>query len=39
MSYGYQFWGPTRNQHIKDVISFEKKAVRIINISGKYTAR
>ena len=36
--YGCQFWGQTRNQNISDVVKLEKKAMRIINFSDKYTS-
>ena len=32
-----QIWGQTRNQHL-DVVKLQKKAVRIINFSDKYTS-
>ena len=38
MIYICQIWGQTRNQNISDVVKLQKKAVRIINFSGKYTS-
>ena len=38
MRYICQIWGQTRNQNISDVVKLQKKAVRIINFSGKYTS-
>ena len=38
MRYGCQIWGQTRNQHVSDVVKLQKKAVRIINFSDKYTS-
>ena len=38
MRYGCQIWGQTRNQNISDVVKLQKKAVRIINFSDKYTS-
>ena len=35
---GCQIWGQTRNQHVNDVVKGQKKAVRIINFSDKYTS-
>ena len=37
MRYGCQIWGQSRNQHISHV-KLQKKAVRIINFSDKYTS-
>ena len=37
MRHCYQIWGQTRNQHV-DVVKLQKKAVRIINFSDKYTS-
>ena len=39
MRYGCQIWGQTRNQHVSDVVKLQKKAVRIINCSDKYTSQ
>ena len=38
MRYGCQIWGQTRNQNISDVVKLQKKAVRMINFSDKYTS-
>ena len=38
MRYGCQIWGQTSNQHISDVVKLQKKVVRIINFSDKYTS-
>ena len=36
--YGCQIWGQTSNQHRSDIVKLQKKAVRIINFSVKYTS-
>ena len=38
MRYRCQIWGQTRNQRISDVIKLQKKAVKIINCSDRYTS-
>ena len=38
MRYGCQIWGQIRNQYISDVVKLQKKAVKIITFSGKYTS-
>ena len=38
MRYSCQIWGQTKNRHVSDVVKLQKKAVRIINFSDKYTS-
>ena len=38
MRYGCQIWRQTRNQNTSDVVKLQKKAMRIINFSDKYTS-
>ena len=38
MRYGCQIWEQNRNQHLKDVVKLQKKAMRTINFSDKYTS-
>ena len=38
MRYGCPIWEQNRNQHLRDVVKLQKKAMRIINFSDKYTS-
>ena len=38
IGYGCQIWEQTSNQHVTDVVKLQKKAVKIINSSAKYTS-
>ena len=38
MRYGCQILGQTRNEHVSDIVKLQKRAVRKINFSDKYTS-
>ena len=38
MRYGCQILGQTRNEHVSDIVKLQKKAMRKINFSDKYTS-